>query len=569
MRDPAKPTAFGEESTRFGERSLETTTEHGNVSASSQGPTLDMRFPDEMPRDAKRELARDALSRLNLEASDAAIDAALDAQAAHKAENPTSDAPARIDHVLHVHDEATTVEAARDILFSPERVAERDGKGLDQYKNKCSKDAGNLQHKLAAQGMYAPIMNNGSHRYLVVGNQIIDPTFAQFFPESSKENDGNEPFIGDYDNMLDRLSKEVGGEDAAKAMLEKEWGILGKDKDGNLQLAEHVVAFNGNEAVVPKNVDDVKRLMEEQEQNGLTPGAGLPPHLVRQARGEAPDVTTPTENAPKTKQTEDGFEIPIDPFATPAPAPATKTTEDGFEIPIDPFATPGPAPSTKGTDDLQVGGSGDRRDLTPEQRELQQKYNPSQSDANCGYTSIAYLRERLGIPNFQNADQMYAAMRERLELEGDEHLPQRLIVPNYKQNDPPPLPTDYKALEQAGADAYTIRAVADRFGVTLAEAGEVLRNAAKMRNPDAMDAHAEQFGDQAADRLRTSTPGEFVVWGGEHYMTMTIDADGNISGFDPQTGERYPNLAAIQKRLGTSKPQIWRATAKAPKETTP
>ncbi|MFN0247316.1 MAG: hypothetical protein ACKV2T_10550 [Kofleriaceae bacterium] len=317
VRDPARPTAFGDESSRFGVRSLDTNTEHGPVTATAKGPTLDMDFPDAMPSDQKRELARDALARMNLEASDTAIDAAIDAHARHMAQNPESSAPVRIDHVLHVTDEASTIAAAREILFSDERVAERDGKGLDYYKNQCSKASGTMQHMLAAKGIYAPIMDNGSHRYLVVGNQIIDPTFAQFFDKSSTAKDGNEPFIGDYDAMVKRLAENGIADPAGK--LASEWGILGRDEKGNLRLADHVGAFNGDTAVVPKTAEDVRRLMEEQEQMGLPPGAGLPPHLVAEARGEAPP------------------ERPVD--TTPA-TPTTKTTEDGFEIPIDPFATP-------------------------------------------------------------------------------------------------------------------------------------------------------------------------------------------------------------------------------------
>ncbi len=220
---------------------------------------------------------------------------------------------------------------------------------------------------------------------------------------------------------------------------------------------------------------------------------------------------------------------------------------------------------SRATDQLLVGGAGHKaaeRQLTPQQQTDRDKYNPSHSEANCGYTSLAYLRERLGLPGFQDADQMYATMRERLGVAADDHLPQRLIVPNYKQNDPPPLPTDYKAMEKAGPDAYTVRAVFDQFGVTLTEAGEVLRNAGKMQNEQAMQAHIERFGERSADKLRTATPGEFVVWGNDHYMTMSIDADGAVTGFDPQTGEHYDSLSKIQARLATEKPLIWRASTK-------
>jgi hypothetical protein len=282
-----------------------------------------------MSREQKRDLARDALARLNLEAGDAAIDAALDAHAEHLAQNPTSTKPVHIDHVLHVTDEVSTVAAAREILFSPERVAEREGKGKEFYESECSKASGNLQHMLAAKGMYAPIMNNGSHRFLVVGNQIIDPTFAQFFDKDSTAEGGNEPFIGDYDAMVKRLADNGFPDPAGK--LAKDWGILGTDETGNLRLAPQVVAFTDpGLAVVPKTAEDVKRLMEEQEQMGLEPGAGLPPHLVAEARGEPlperPVETTPA--TPTTKTTSDGYVIPDDPFFKPSKPVAPATNDD-------------------------------------------------------------------------------------------------------------------------------------------------------------------------------------------------------------------------------------------------
>lgn len=65
---------------------------------------------------------------------------------------------------------------------------------------------------------------------------------------------------------------------------------------------------------------------------------------------------------------------------------------------------------------------------------------------------------------------------------------------------------------------------------------------------------------RSANKLRSVTPGDFVIWGKDHFMTMNVAADGAISAFDPQTGERYDSLDKIRARLGTERFSTWRAS---------
>lgn len=53
------------------------------------------------------------------------------------------------------------------------------------------------------------------------------------------------------------------------------------------------------------------------------------------------------------------------------------------------------------------------------------------------------------------------------------------------------------------------------------------------------------------ERERAELPGLYIVGShsSAHYLTITVDAGGRITGFDPQNGASYASLDAVLARL--------------------
>ena len=313
MQGPVQ-SKFGKESTAFGTRGVSAPSEHGPVSAEVKGPNIGMTFPPGMDHAQKEAFARDAAQKLGLDASDEAINKALDGH------DGTS--PVQIEQTLHVKDAATTAETAKQILFSPEATAAR---GNDDAKGDCTVDSLKLQQHLAAQGIQAPIMDGKGHRYLVAGDQIMCPTFKQM--------GGDGPFVGTYEDMIKEYQSQHkdASREALEQRIESDFGIQKPGEDKQIRFAPDVKPFgllNGTTALLPKSYDDIRRIMDEQAAAGIPPGQGIDPAKIEGAKnGMVGDFPKPTFMTNKTdfpreptKMLPDGHEIPIDIFASPAPA---------------------------------------------------------------------------------------------------------------------------------------------------------------------------------------------------------------------------------------------------------
>lgn len=53
------------------------------------------------------------------------------------------------------------------------------------------------------------------------------------------------------------------------------------------------------------------------------------------------------------------------------------------------------------------------------------------------------------------------------------------------------------------------------------------------------------------ERERAELPGLYIVGShsSEHYLTITVDPNGGITGFDPQNGASYASLDAVFARM--------------------
>ncbi len=287
------PSAFGDEK-RSQRRSLEADTKHGKVKATVSQGMLSMKYPAGISDAEKRALTRDALARFGLDASDSDIDA----QAAN------ADGITFIPQRLHVRDGAAVQDAARAVFMTPEMIASRAGDTPKSLEGECENESTRWQGRLAEQGIFVPIVNAESnpaagrygHKFIVVGDTIIDPTIAQFFGDSDEEG-ANEPFVGTYPELRERVQRAIDEgrmPDYANAddALAKQWGIK-PDADGKLGFDEGVKPLT-TKGIVPKDDAEVRRLMDEQKAAGIPPGQGL------EALVDAVDEVQTNPRPPKT-----------------------------------------------------------------------------------------------------------------------------------------------------------------------------------------------------------------------------------------------------------------------------
>ena len=71
------------------------------------------------------------------------------------------------------------------------------------------------------------------------------------------------------------------------------------------------------------------------------------------------------------------------------------------------------------------------------------------------------------------------------------------------------------------------------------------------------------------ERERAELPGLYIVGttNSQHYMTITIDAGGNITGFDPQNGATYRSLQEVLARMKSERFDLaYQVTAPLPPE---
>ncbi len=100
---------------------------------------------------------------------------------------------------------------------------------------------------------------------------------------------------------------------------------------------------------------------------------------------------------------------------------------------------------------------------------------------------------------------------------------------------------------------------------------------------DAVDARMhflEERGDITGSRCgakwledrRAELPGTYIVGSlqSAHYMTVTIEPSGHLTGFDPQNGAVYPSFEAVQGRMGRDQFQlVYKLTSSLPPVTPP
>jgi hypothetical protein len=201
-------------------------------------------------------------------------------------------------------------------------------------------------------------------------------------------------------------------------------------------------------------------------------------------------------------------------------------------------------------------------------------YNPCGSDENCGFTSIAYGLQYQQPTLFRNADVLYQEQFARLGVSPEENLSQQLIFPMQSYEGLKPRP-GYEALFSGDGNRlsdYTLTSVAESSGLKVIPQSETLRmwRIAFGRNTSLDEAVANRLAflegarhsgrpmpsEEAVrafmEEQRRQLPGTYIIGSKSraHYMTMRIEPDGTLIGFDPQNLVEYRGIDAITTRMG-------------------
>ncbi|MBA3464915.1 MAG: hypothetical protein H0T46_33585 [Deltaproteobacteria bacterium] len=330
---------FGDETLNTkGKRRVAASTPDGDVTADLVRDQVVVRYPDAMTDpDARKQFAIDAAAKLGVTLQPGALDGMGDLTAV------------TLPRQLDVRSEADVQAAARSLYDMTKVLGDADNlnsieltlrEALDPdrdpaaipFKNQCERLSTTWQNALAEKGIYAPVMHakgegREGHKFIVVGNTIIDPTIGQYAGGDIKDGEKNqyEPFVGTYSDMVARVQKQIddgqmpGYSNAADA-LAKEWGIQGAPSGDGFTLAPTVQPLNADTQLAPKSVDETRRLMDQQRANGIPAGQGLPPDLVAQAGG-AGGKSPPTASPP-------AVEVNGTPIKPPSKSLAPEPTPD-------------------------------------------------------------------------------------------------------------------------------------------------------------------------------------------------------------------------------------------------
>jgi hypothetical protein len=201
------------------------------------------------------------------------------------------------------------------------------------------------------------------------------------------------------------------------------------------------------------------------------------------------------------------------------------------------------------------------------------QYNPCGRGDNCGFTSMSYARQ-VQDPSapMSTADDLYLQRLQQLGIPVDDNLSRQLVFPERSYEGLRPRPGYGPLFDDNGGNRlseYTLPSTARALGIPGTEANDALVRweSAFGRHAsieEAVEARAElleesrrQSVDPTAVRQwietqRADLPGLYIVGSpaSAHYMTITIEPSGRITGFDPQNIVQYETLAAVQGRMG-------------------
>lgn len=262
--------------------------------------------------------------------------------------------------------------------------------------------------------------------------------------------------------------------------------------------------------------------------------------------------------------------------------PASQIQSAGGGTPGSPLSTAGltalPEPSTALTvaePEFVLGGVSNRTGSMP-----QSPFNPCGLATNCPFTSISggfYLRDPAAP--IRNADELYIETLQDLGLDtSTPHDPvTRMVAFPYKPQPPAgPPPLIYEALGNRWTE-YNITSVAMARGLSVRETSTVLNDySAAFGKPlnqlvtdrlNVLRKAAEATGGKVASRaaiqqsivnMRQKVAGHYIIGSrtasptaeAGHFMNMSIDANGVITGNDFQSGAVYNGLNAIRQVLG-------------------
>ncbi|HWU89534.1 MAG TPA: DUF4157 domain-containing protein [Kofleriaceae bacterium] len=219
------------------------------------------------------------------------------------------------------------------------------------------------------------------------------------------------------------------------------------------------------------------------------------------------------------------------------------------------------------------------------------QYNPTGRGDNCGFTSMSYVRERQN-PSAPvcSADELYLQRLEQLGIPVDANLSRQLVFPERSYEGLGRRPGYDPLFDQNGGNRlseYTLPQSARALGIPGTEANEALERwrTAFGRHAsieEAVEARLEVLQEQRRQSVnpaavrrwieaqRAELPGLYIVGShsSAHYMTITIEPDGRITGFDPQDGRHYSTLAAVQERMrGEGFNLMYKAAMPPPSET--
>lgn len=284
------PSAFGEESI---ERRKPQITAPDGTRARLVGDQLLIKFVGEYTDEGfeikptpeeRAALAKDAAERLGLvpaPGSQLVVD---------------KDGIGSIDRQLTPATADKAVAALNRIYMTDEAKEARKGDTQDSLESSCEKTALEYQATIAEQGMFATVVMAKSpdmpdHKFLIVGDRIIDPSIGQFLDgKDANENEQREPFIGTYDDLVKRLAARLPegtrelaplpGETEEKLkrrqamdVIQRQWGIEPTAPGEPIQRTEYVkdVRDKGIKRtnVVDPVVVDPETIIDEDESQSV------------------------------------------------------------------------------------------------------------------------------------------------------------------------------------------------------------------------------------------------------------------------------------------------------------
>ena len=198
-------------------------------------------------------------------------------------------------------------------------------------------------------------------------------------------------------------------------------------------------------------------------------------------------------------------------------------------------------------------------------------HNTSGRADNCGFTSLSYacsLQNPDAPP--RTADDLYLQLLEKLGFTVDDNLSRMLVFPERSYEGLRPRP-GYEPLFNDGGNRlseYTVPSAARALEIPGTETNHALREWEIAFGPhrsidDAVDARLLFLEERGAspdpvalrewiEARRAELPGTYIVGSrsSAHYMTITIEPDGTLTGFDPQNGAAYSSIEGVRHRMG-------------------